>query len=273
MYQRPNARLRGQTAIVTGSSSGIGAAVALAFVREGANVTVNYHSDENEGREVVAQIEREVSGAKVILVQADTAREEDVERLFAKTLQAFGTVDIAVANAGIQQDAPTHEMTVDQWRRVIDVNLTGQFLVCRAALREFMRRGPRPDVSVALGKIICMSSVHDVIPWAGHANYAASKGGLHLFMQTLAQEYGPKRIRVNAISPGAIATAINKPVWSDPDQKSDLLKLIPYGRIGESSDVGAAAAWLASDESDYVTGATLYVDGGMTQYPGFAGNG
>lgn len=273
MFQRPNARLKGQTALVTGSSSGIGAAVALALAREGANVTINYHSDEEGGRKVVEEIERTVPGTKTILLQADTAREEDVERLFAKTIEAFGSVHIAVANAGIQQDAPTHEMTIEQWRRVIDVNLTGQFLVCRGALREFIKRGMQLDVSSALGKIICMSSVHDVIPWAGHANYAASKGGLQLFMQTLAQEYGPRKVRVNAISPGAIATPINESVWSDPAQKKDLLKLIPYGRIGEGSDVGSAAAWLASDESDYITGATLYVDGGMTQYPGFAGNG
>ncbi len=247
--------------------------MALALAREGANVTVNYHSNEDEGRAVVEAIERERPGAKTILVGADTSDEGEVERLFAKTCEAFGTVDIAVANAGIQQDAATHEMTLEQWRRVIDVNLTGQFLICRAAIREFMRRGPRPDVSAALGKILCMSSVHDIIPWAGHANYAASKGGLKLFMETLAQEYAPRRIRVNSISPGAIATPINESVWSDPERKKQLLELIPYGRIGEGSDVGAVAAWLASDESDYVTGATLYVDGGMTKYPSFADNG
>ncbi len=273
MYQKPNDRLVGQTAIVTGSSSGIGAAVAHSIAVEGANVTINYHGDEDGGRAVAEAIAEARPGAKTLLIQADTSEEEDVERLFAKTVETFGTVDIAVANAGIQQDARTHDMSIEQWRAVIDVNLTGQFLVARAALREFLGRGMRPDVSAALGKIICMSSVHDVIPWAGHSNYAASKGGLKLFMETLAQEYGPDRIRVNSISPGAIATPINESVWSDEARKKELLKLIPYARIGQPQDVGSVAAWLASDESDYITGATLYVDGGMTQYPSFADNG
>ncbi len=273
MYQKPNDRLVGQSAIVTGSSSGIGAAVAYSLAVEGANVTINYHSDEAGGQAVVDAISKARPGAKTLLIKADTSKEADVERLFAKTIEAFGTVDIAVANAGIQQDARTHDMTIEQWRAVIDVNLTGQFLVARAALREFLKRGMRPDVSAALGKIICMSSVHDVIPWAGHINYAASKGGLKLFMETLAQEYGPDHIRVNAISPGAIATPINEDVWSNKAHLEELLRLIPYARIGQPQDVGAVAAWLASDESDYVTGATLYVDGGMTQYPSFADNG
>ncbi len=273
MYHKPNDRLVGQTAIVTGSSSGIGAAVAQALAAEGANVTINYHSDEAGGRAIADAIEKARPGAQTLLLQADTSKEEDVEALFSKTIDRFGTVDIAVANAGIQQDARTHEMTIEQWRRVIDVNLTGQFLVARAALREFLKRGKRPDVSAALGKIICMSSVHDVIPWAGHSNYAASKGGLKLFMETLAQEYGPDHIRVNSISPGAIATPINESVWSDEAKMAQLMELVPYRRIGQPGDVGSVAAWLASDESDYVTGATLYVDGGMTQYPSFADNG
>ena len=273
MYQQPNNRLADQTALVTGSSSGIGAACALALAREGANVVVNYHSDAEGGKAVVDGILAEVPGAQTLLVEADTADEADVERMFAEAVDAFGTVDVAVANAGIQQDAPTHEMTLAQWRAVIDVNLTGQFLVARAAIREFLRRGMRPGVSAALGKIVCMSSVHDVIPWAGHANYAAAKGGLKVLMETLAQEYGPERIRVNSLSPGAIATDINRGVWEDKAQLAELLKLIPYGRMGQPDDIGAACVWLASDESDYVTGTTLYVDGAMTNYPGFVGNG
>ena len=273
MYQKPNARLTGQTAVVTGSSRGIGAAVAFAFAREGANVTINYYSSEEEAQTLAAKIRDDVPDAKLLIVRADTSKEEDVERLFAKTVDAFGTVDIAVANAGIQKDAATHEMTLDQWRAVIDVNLTGQFLICRAAIREFLRRGPRPEVSAATGKLICMSSVHDVIPWAGHANYAAAKGGVKLFMETLAQEYGNKQIRVNSISPGAIATDINASARDTEAEREAMLKLIPYHRVGEPSDIGSVAAWLASDESDYVTGATLYVDGAMTNYPGFIGNG
>lgn len=273
MYQQPNDRLVGQTAIVTGSSRGIGAAVAVALAREGANVTINYHSSEDEARAVAEVIEGQRPGAQTHLVQADTSEEEDIERLFAETVDAFGTVDIAVANAGIQRDAPTHEMSLDDWRTVLDVNLTGQFLVCRAALREFLRRGCRPEISAATGKIICMSSVHDVIPWAGHVNYAASKGGLKVMMETLAQEYGQHKIRVNAIAPGAIATDINAAARDTEAEREAMLTLIPYHRVGEPSDIGAAAAWLASDESDYVTGTTLYVDGAMTNYPGFIGNG
>ena len=272
--QRPNARLADQTAVVTGSSGGIGAAVAEALAREGANVVINYYSDEDGARRLEAKLRGELGGdAGLLVVGADTADEADVERMFARAVDAFGTVDIAVANAGIQQDAPSHEMSLAQWERVIAVNLTGQFLVCRAALREFLRRGVREGVSRAAGKIICMSSVHDVIPWAGHANYAASKGGLKLFMETLAQEYGAHKVRVNALSPGAIATDINASARDTKEEREALLKLIPYHRVGEASDIGAAAAWLASDESDYVTGATLYVDGAMTNYPGFIGNG
>ena len=273
MYQKPNERLVGQTAIVTGSSRGIGAAVAVALAREGANVTINYHSSDEAAREVEAHIREESPGVGTLVVQADTSREADVARLFGSTIDRFGTVDIAVANAGIQQDAATHEMTLDQWQKVIDINLTGQFLVCRAAIREFLRRGCRPEISQAAGKIICMSSVHDVIPWAGHVNYAASKGGLKLMMETLAQEYGEHKIRVNGLSPGAVATDINADARDTQTERKALLKLIPYHRVGEPSDIGAAAAWLASDESDYVTGATLYVDGAMTNYPGFIGNG
>ena len=273
MPQRANSRLVGQTAIVSGSSRGIGAAVAVALAREGANVTINYHSSEDDARQLHDQILDEKPEAGLLLVQADTSKEADVERMFAETVAKFGTVDIAVANAGVQRDAATHEMSLAQWQTVIDVNLTGQFLICRAALREFLRRGPREGVSCATGKIICMSSVHDVIPWAGHSNYAAAKGGLKMFMETLAQEYGPKGIRVNSVSPGAIATDINKDVWSDDAKKRALLDLVPYRRMGLPQDIGSVVAWLASDESDYITGATIYVDGGMTNYPAFADNG
>ena len=189
--------------------------------------------------------------------------------MFETVREAFGTVDILVANAGLQRDAAFDELSLADWNRVIGVNLTGQFLCTREAVREFKRRGPRPDVSVALGKIICMSSVHDVIPWAGHVNYAASKGGVMLLMKSVAQEVAPLRIRVNAISPGAIRTPINVEAWNTQEAYDDLMKLVPYKRIGEPDDIARAAIWLASDDSDYVTGLTLYVDGGMTLYPGF----
>lgn len=232
---------------------------------------MNYHSDEEGGRKTVESIR--AAGSEAILVGADVGQEEGAVRLVEAARECFGTLHILIANAGLQKDAPAERMTLDQWNAVIGVNLTGQFLCCREAIREFLRRGPQPETSRATGKIVCMSSVHQVIPWGGHVNYAASKGGIKLMMQTLAQEFADRRIRVNAIAPGAIRTAINRDAWSDPEAERKLLKLVPYGRIGEAVDVAEAALWLASDRSDYVTGTTLFVDGGMTLYPGFQDNG
>jgi glucose 1-dehydrogenase len=212
-------------------------------------------------------------GSNAIALQADISKEDQVQAMFARMFEAFGTVDILVANAGLQQDAPFEQMTLQQWNTVIGVNLTGQFLCCREAVSEFKRRGVRKEISCAAGKIICMSSVHDVIPWAGHVNYAASKGGVMLMMKSIAQEVAPYRIRVNSISPGAIRTPINRPAWETPEAYAELLKLIPYKRIGEPEDIARAAVWLASDEADYITGTSLYVDGGMTLYPGFEAGG
>jgi glucose 1-dehydrogenase len=265
-------QLPGQTAIVTGSSSGIGAAVAKALACEGANVIVNYPGGPADGaNEVAAAIVQ--AGGTARVVRCDVSKEDEVDALFAEAVSAFGTVDILINNAGWQKDAPIAEMTLAQWQAVIDVNLTGQFLCARAAVREFLRRGPVPERSKALGKIVCMSSVHEVIPWAGHVNYAASKGGVLLLMKSIAQEVAPHKIRVNSIGPGAIRTPINTSAWDTPEAMSKLLTLIPYGRIGEPEDIGAAAVWLCSDASDYVTGTTIFVDGGMTLYPGFATGG
>lgn len=259
--------LRGQKAIVTGASSGIGKAVAIALGHAGADVVVNYVSGPEAAEAVANEIRR--CGAKAMTVRADVGKEADVQSMFQQTIAAWGTVDILVNNAGIQQDAAFHELSLTQWQRVIDVNLTGQFLCSREAVREFRRRGVRKDISCAAGKIVCISSVHDIIPWAGHVNYAASKGGVAMMMKSIAQEVAPYRIRVNSVSPGAIRTPINTAAWSTPAAYADLLKLIPYKRIGEPDEIGRAAVWLASDESDYITGTTLYVDGGMTLYPGF----
>ena len=267
----PSPRLAGQTAIVTGASSGIGEGVARALAAAGAAVVVNYRGDPEEADAIVADIVR--AGGRAVALKADVSREDDVRALFARTIDDFGTVDIVVSNAGIQQDAPFTDMTLEQWQKVIDVNLTGSFLCAQEATREFLRRGPRPGVSRATGKIIFMSSVHEVIPWAGHVNYAASKGGMLLFMKSIAQELGPQRIRVNSIAPGAIRTKINTEAWSTPEAEAALLKLIPYGRVGEPDDIGRIAVWLASDDSDYVHGASIVVDGGMTLYPGFAAGG
>jgi glucose 1-dehydrogenase len=263
--------LAGQKALVTGGSSGIGRAVAVALGGAGADVAVNYRSGEEEAEEVVDAIKEK--GGNAIALQADVAKEDQVQAMFAKMRDAFGTVDILVANAGLQQDAPFDQMTLQQWNTVINVNLTGQFLCCREAVKEFKRRGVRREISCAAGKIICMSSVHDTIPWAGHVNYAASKGGVMLMMKSIAQEVAPHRIRVNSISPGAIRTPINRPAWDTPEAYAELLKLIPYKRIGEPEDIARAAVWLVSDEADYITGTSLYVDGGMTLYPGFEAGG
>jgi glucose 1-dehydrogenase len=263
--------LAGQKALVTGGSSGIGRAVAIALGGAGAEVVVNYRSGEEEAQEVVGAIKEK--GSNAIALQADVAKEDQVQAMFAKMFDAFGTIDILVANAGLQQDAPLEQMTLQQWNTVINVNLTGQFLCAREAVREFKRRGVRPEISCAAGKIICMSSVHDTIPWAGHVNYAASKGGVMLMMKSIAQEVAPYRIRVNSISPGAIRTPINREAWDTPEAYAELLKLIPYKRIGEPEDIARAAVWLASDEADYLTGTSLYVDGGMTLYPGFEAGG
>jgi glucose 1-dehydrogenase len=259
--------LKGQRALVTGASSGIGAAIAKALAAAGAKVVVNYAGGAQRAQTVVAQIQ--ANGGEAMAICADVSREEEVEAMFIQMFAAWDSIDILVNNAGLQKDAKLVEMSLADWRQVIDINLTGQFLCARAAAREFLHRGIAPELSRATGKIICMSSVHDVIPWAGHANYAASKGGVSLLMKTLAQELAPQRIRVNAISPGAIKTPINAAAWSTPAAEADLLKLIPYRRVGEPDDIAQAVVWLASDASDYVTGATLYVDGGMTLYPGF----
>jgi glucose 1-dehydrogenase len=260
--------LKGQKALVTGASSGIGKQVAIALGHAGADVVVNYVTDRDKAEEAVQEIKRRC-GVEAMAIQADVSNEEQVQAMIETMCREFGTIDILVNNAGLQQDAPFEEMTLAQWNKVIGVNLTGQFLCAREAVREFKRRGVVADISCAAGKIICMSSVHEVIPWAGHVNYAASKGGVMLMMKSIAQEVAPWRIRVNAIAPGAIRTPINMQAWETPEAYAELITLIPYKRIGEPEDIGRAAVWLASDYSDYVTGTSLYVDGGMTLYPGF----
>jgi glucose 1-dehydrogenase len=263
--------LSGQKALVTGANSGIGQAVAIALGRAGADVVVNYIQGDDAADAVVKRIEQ--SGSKAIACKADVSSENDVAVMFGRAIKEFGTIDILVANAGLQRDSAFHQMTLAEWNTVLSVNLTGQFLCAREAVREFLRRGVVPSVSKAAGKIVCMSSVHQVIPWAGHANYATSKGGIKMLMESLAQEVAPRGIRVNAIAPGAIRTPINTSAWNTPEALKGLLTLIPYGRIGEPEDIGRVAVWLASDDSDYVVGATLFVDGGMTLYPGFATGG
>lgn len=262
--------LNKQVALVTGASSGLGYACAEALAEAGACVAINYHSHAEPANALASKIcER---GGQAIAIAGDVSQEADVDRLIEQTVEAFGALDILVANSGLQKDAPVSEMSLAEWNKVLEVNLTGQFLCARAALRQFRRQGPRPSLSRATGKIIHMSSVHQIIPWAGHVNYAASKGGVEMLMRSIAQEVGEERIRVNAVAPGAIATAINADnVKGEAGQK--LLELIPYGRIGDPQDVANAVVWLASDLSDYVHGTTLFIDGGMSLYPGFRDNG
>jgi glucose 1-dehydrogenase len=264
-------KLQGQVAIITGASSGIGTGVAKALALEGAQVVINYASSPDKAEKVLEEIRQQ--GGDGFTCKADVSREKDVQEMFQATIKKYGTVDILINNAGLQKDARFHEMTLEEWNYVIGINLTGQFLCAREAIREFLRRGVVPERSKSAGKIICMSSVHEVIPWAGHANYSASKGGIMMMMKTIAQEYAPAKIRVNSIGPGAIRTPINHAAWQTPEAYQQLLKLIPSKRIGEPEDIGGAAVWLASDDSEYVNGITLFVDGGMLLYPGFEDNG
>ncbi|MCX5208215.1 SDR family oxidoreductase [Kitasatospora sp. NBC_00240] len=263
--------LRGQKALVTGANSGIGKATAIGLGRAGADVVVNYVFGPEAAEEVVEEIKS--FGVRAYAHEADVSQEDQVVAMVDRMVQEFGTIDIMVANAGLQRDAAVTEMTVAQWQKVLDVNLTGQFLCAREAAKEFVRRGVVPEVSRSAGKIVCMSSVHQIIPWSGHVNYASSKGGVLMMMQTLAQELAPQGIRVNAVAPGAIRTPINKSAWDTPEAEADLLRLIPYRRVGDPVDIANAVTVLASDLMDYVVGTTLYVDGGMTLFPGFATGG
>jgi glucose 1-dehydrogenase len=263
--------LKAQVALVTGASSGIGEAIAKALAGAGARVVVNFSSNEEAANRVVMEIQQ--NGGEAIAVRANVSREDQVCKMFETMLREYGTIDVLVNNAGVQKDAKFIEMTLDQWRTVLDINLSGQFLCAREAAKEFVRRGVVPQRSLAAGKIICISSVHEAIPWAGHVNYAASKGGVMMLMKSMAQELAPYKIRVNSIAPGAIKTRINRAAWETPEAETKLLEFIPYNRVGEPRDIGATAIWLASDESDYINGTTIVVDGGMLLYPGFATGG
>ena len=265
--------LKDQVAIITGSSSGIGAGIAQSMAESGATVVINYPSENSLDKANAVLKEITDKGGKGIVYQCDVSKEDEVIKMFQEVVKQLGTVDILVNNAGIQKDAKFTEMTLDQWNAVIGVNLTGQFLCAREAIKEFLRRGIDPSRSVACGKIIHISSVHEIIPWSGHANYASSKGAIRMLMQTLAQEYGADKIRVNSICPGAIQTNINKDAWQTPQELDSLLTLIPYNRIGQPQDIGNLAVFLASDVSDYITGASIFIDGGMTTFESFSTGG
>jgi len=271
--QKPNKRLSGQTAVVTGGNSGIGAAIAKGLGKDGANVVINYISNPEAAEELANEICNDDICGQAITYKADVSKEDQVKAMFKAAVDEFGTVDICVPNAGIQMDYPLHEMPLNAWQKVLDVNLTGQFLCAKESIKEFIRRGLKPDVSRSLGKIILISSVHEVIPWAGHANYAATKGAIVMLMKSIAQEYAPIKVRANSIAPGAVKTPINREAWETQEALDKLNQLIPYKRIGEPDDIGSAAVWLASDESEYINGSTIFIDGAMTCYPGFTTNG
>ncbi|GAB4187884.1 MAG: SDR family oxidoreductase [Simkaniaceae bacterium] len=272
---RPNIKipslLKGQKAIVTGGDSGIGRAISLALGDAGADVVVNYAHHDEKAKEVVSQLKNK--GVNAYAYGADVSDERQVQKMFQKAIEELGTLDILINNAGLQRDSAFTDMTIDQWNKVISVNLTGQFLCSKEAIKEFKKKGIKPEISAAAGKIICMSSVHQFIPWAGHANYAASKGGIHMLMESLAQEMAGERIRVNAIAPGAIRTPINRSAWDTPEAYNKLMQLVPYKRIGEPEDIARAAVFLVSDLADYIVGTTIVVDGGMSLYPGFQSGG
>ena len=263
--------LEAQRAIVTGASSGIGAAIASAFAEAGAAVVINHHRDAVAAKRLVGAIEAQ--DGRAIAVSADVTKPRDCKRLFEAAALHFGGVDILVANAGIERNRAFTKISLKDWQEVLSVNLTSQFLCAQEAVKRFRRQGLEPNRSRALGKILIMSSGHQNIPWSGHANYAASKGGAKLLTESMAQELASERIRVNAIAPGAIETSINQSAWKTPAARRQLLKLIPYPRIGDVKDVANAAVWLASDASDYVIGTTLVVDGGMKLYPAFRDGG
>ena len=265
-------KLEGQVAIVTGASSGIGTGVSVALAAAGAIVVVNHPVAATQAAAAAVLDEIVAKGGSGMTYQCDVSKEDEVRGMFAAVVGKYGRLDILVNNAGLQKDSPFQDMSLEQWNYVLGVNLTGQFLCAREAVRIFLKQGIMPGARAA-GKIICMSSVHEVIPWAGHANYAASKGGIMMLMKSIAQEFAPNKIRVNSIGPGAIKTPINHTAWETPEAEKKLLELIPYNRVGVVEDIGAAAVWLASDDSDYVNGQTMFVDGGMTLYPGFSTNG
>ncbi|OAN67255.1 glucose 1-dehydrogenase [Sphingomonas sp. TDK1] len=269
--QSTNAPLAGHAAIVTGASSGIGLSVAEAIADAGAAVAVNYHSHAEAAEALVSRIQ--AKGGRALAVQADVAEEAEVVRMFDEAAAAFGRIDLLVANSGVQKDAAIAEMSLEDWNTVIGINLTGQFLCAREAVKRFRAQPEQDRPARSAGAIITMSSVHEIIPWAGHINYASAKGGVRMLTRSLAQEVAAEGIRVNAVAPGAIRTPINKEAWDSQEALEKLLRLIPYGRIGEPEDVARAVVWLASDAADYVTGTTLFVDGGMSLYPEFRDNG
>lgn len=259
-HPEPARLLAGRAALVTGGDSGIGQEIALELARHGAAVAINYLDDPATAEEMVRSVE--AAGGSAIAVQMDVSDEGQVENAFSEAAQALGTIDLLVNNAGIEAPFELVEMPLDEWRKVIDVNLTGAFLCAREAARSMLAAG-------ASGTIVNISSVHEQIPWRRYSHYCAAKAGMKLFAQSVARELAPKGVRVVTVAPGAIETPINASVMADPAQRKEVLDQIPSGRWGKPADVARAVAWVASPQASYVVGSTLFVDGGMTLYPEF----
>ena len=252
--------LRGRRALVTGGATGIGRATTERLAADGADVVVNYVGDPGPAAETARAVE--AAGATALAIEADVSDEQAVESMFREARATFAApVDLLVNNAGIEQPFPLVEMELADWQKVIDVNLTGPFLCSRRFARDLIE-------VAAPGVIVNVTSVHEQIPWPTYAHYCASKAGLKLFAQTIARELAPHRIRVVNVAPGAILTPINKELQENSDKREEVLRQIPWGRFGEPEEIASAVAWLCGDQSEYVTGATLFVDGGMTLYPG-----
>ena len=246
--------------LVTGGNSGLGAAMVHAFAAAGAKVAVNYVTHPEEATALVESLKE--AGGEAIAIAADVSDAAAVEAMFAEIDKTWGGIDVLVNNAGI--DGPralAWEVDIDHWKKVLDINLTGAFLCARAALKRM--------VAQKSGVILNTSSVHQVIAWSGYSAYAASKSGLIMMANTLAQEAAPYGVRVLCIAPGAVATRINADVWQDPKGLKDLLTKIPMGRVGQPEDIANMAVVLASDVASYMTATTVTIDGGMTDYPGF----
>jgi glucose 1-dehydrogenase len=260
LHPAPCRLLEGRRALVTGATTGIGQGAAYELAAHGAAVAVDHRGKEDEARTMVSTIT--AAGGRAIDVQMDITSEEEVEAGFARAREAFGGLDLLVNNAGVEAPFELVDMPLEEWNRVLEVNLTGVFLGSREAAR-IMRADDVP------GTIVMVSSVHEKIPWKKFSHYCASKGGLKLFAQSIARELAPHGIRVVSVAPGAIETPINRDVLNDPQQKAEVLEEIPLGRWGSVDDVAQAIAWVASDRASYVTGTTLFVDGGMALYPRF----
>jgi glucose 1-dehydrogenase len=259
--------IEGKNVLVTGGSSGIGQAIAVRFAEYGANVAINYLRQPEEAAQTEEQVHACVGrvrrqGVKDVLVQGDVSNEDDVVRMVADAVEGLGGIDVLVNNAGIQISRPTEELSSEDFDRVLGVNLRGSFLCAREAIRHFLAEDKA-------GSIVNVSSVHQLIPKPGYLGYSASKGGMQNLTRTLALEYAGRGIRVNGVGPGATVTPINRAWVDDPEKRRQVEEHIPMQRAGDADEMAGVTAFLASDDAAYVTGQTIFVDGGLTLYPSF----